>query len=203
MRRGLDTRVRRYSTRGAVAAVIAATLALAGCASSDGLADKYGNGQGYVSGDGAYLELSPSERGEPIAFSGPTVEGDTFDSADLAGQVAVVNFWYAGCPPCRAEAPDLAALSAELTDTAFVGVNVYDTADVARVFDEANDIGYPSILDVASGSVQLAFAGTVAPNAVPTTIVLDREGRVAARISGLIRDPSILRAMVEKVQAEA
>ena len=85
----------------------------------------------------------------------------------------------------------------------FVGINVYDTADVARVFDEENSIGYPTILDVASGSVQLAFAGSVAPNAVPTTIVLDREGRVAARISGLLRDPAILRTMVETVQAEA
>lgn len=183
---------------GALVAVV-----LAGCASSDGLAERYGTGQGYVSGDGAYLEIPADQRGAPVEFSGPTVDGTTFGSADLAGRVAVVNFWYAGCPPCRLEAPDLAALSTQLPDVPFVGVNVYDTADVARVFDEENDIDYPSILDVASGSVQLAFAATVAPNAVPTTIVLDREGRVAARVSGLLRDPAILRTMIETVQAEA
>ena len=187
----------------APAAVLAAALALAGCTSSDGLAERYGTGQGYVSGDGAYLEIPAAERGEPVEFSGPTVDGGELGSTDLAGEIAVVNFWYAGCPPCRVEAPDLAALSAELNDVAFVGVNVYDTSDVARVFNEENGLDYPSILDVASGSVQLAFAGSVAPNAVPTTLVLDREGRVAARISGLIREPDILRAMVEKVQAEA
>lgn len=178
-------------------------IALAGCASSDGLAERYGTGQGYVSGDGAYLEIPVDQRGAPVEFSGPTVDGGSTGSADLVGSVAVVNFWYAGCPPCRLEAPDLAALSAELDDVPFVGVNVYDTADVARTFDEEQGIGYPSILDVATGSVQLAFAGSVAPNAVPTTLVLDRQGRVAARISGLLRDPDILRTMIETVQGEA
>ncbi|MBO9577541.1 MAG: TlpA family protein disulfide reductase [Microbacteriaceae bacterium] len=183
---------------------IVAALALAGCTSSDGLAANYGSGQGYVSGDGAYLEVPAAERGEPIAFSGPTIDGTALDSADLAGRVAVVNFWYAGCPPCRKEAPDLAALSSELDDVAFVGVNVYDGADVARTFNEEFGVEYPSVLDIAAGAVQFAFAeaGAIAPNAVPTTIVLDREGRVAARISGLLRDPDILRTMIETVQAE-
>lgn len=185
------------------ALALGAGLALAGCASSDGLAQRYGAGQGYVSGDGAYTEIPVADREAPVEFAGPTVDGGEIGSADLAGQVVVVNFWYAGCPPCRLEAPILAELSGELTDAAFVGVNVYDTVDVARVFDEENGIGYPSILDVASGSVQLAFAGKVAPNAVPTTLVLDRQGRVAARISGVIRDASILRSMVETVLGES
>jgi len=194
-------RALRYSIGGAA---IALALALAGCsASNDGLASKYGSGQGYVSGDGAYTEIQPADRGAPIVFSGPTVDGTTFESSSVTGKVVVVNFWYAGCPPCRLEAPDLAALSKQLDDVAFVGVNVYDTADVARTFDEENGIGYPSILDVASGAVQLAFAGSVAPNAVPTTLILDPQGRVAARISGLLRDPSILQDMVQTVQQEA
>jgi len=195
--------VRRGWLTSVAALAVASAIALTGCASSDGLAERYGTGQGYVSGDGAYLEIPVDQRGEPVAFSGPTVDGGTYGSADLAGSVAVVNFWYAGCPPCRKEAPDLAALAAELADVPFLGVNVYDTADVARTFDEEFGIGYPSLLDVAAGSVQLAFAATVAPNAVPTTIVLDREGRVAARVSGLLRDPDILRTMIETVQAEA
>ena len=195
--------VRRGWLTSVAALAVASAIALTGCASSDGLAERYGTGQGYVSGDGAYLEIPVDQRGEPVAFSGPTVDGGMYGSADLAGSVAVVNFWYAGCPPCRKEAPDLAALAAELADVPFLGVNVYDTADVARTFDEEFGIGYPSLLDVAAGSVQLAFAATVAPNAVPTTIVLDREGRVAARVSGLLRDPDILRTMIETVQAEA
>lgn len=179
-----------------------AVLLLAGCASADGLAGRYGSGQGYISGDGRYLEIPIAERGEPIEFAGPTIDGGEFSNADLDGRVSVVNFWYAGCPPCRDEAPGLAALAAELDDVAFLGVNVYDTADVARVFEEKYGIGYPSILDVTSGAVQLAFAGRVAPNAVPTTLVLDADGRVAARISGRIEDPSILRSLVETVQSE-
>jgi len=184
------------------AAAITAALALAGCASSDGLAQQYGQGQGYVSGDGAYLELAPSEREAPIAFRGPTVDGGELSSEDLAGRVAVVNFWYAGCPPCRDEAPRLKELAESMPDVAFVGVNVYDTAEVARTFEEEFGIEYPSIVDVHSGAVQLAFAGSVAPNAVPTTLVLDPEGRVAARISGVIREASILRAMIERVQED-
>jgi len=187
----------------AIGAVLLAAVALAGCASGDGLADRYGTGQGYVSGDGQYLELAPDERQAPVAFAGPTVDGGELDSADLLGQVVVVNFWYAGCPPCRFEAPFLAELSTELEDVAFVGVNVYDSADVARTFEEEQGLAFPSILDVQSGAVQLAFAGKMAPNAVPTTLVLDREGRVAARISGVIRDPDILRALVETVEEEA
>jgi len=187
----------------AVTAALAALALLSGCITSDGLAGRYGSGQGYVSGDGVYLELPASEREEPIVFAGPTSDGGELSSEELLGGVSVVNFWYAGCPPCRYEAEDLARLSTELEDVAFVGVNVFDTAEVARVFEEEFGIEYPSILDVTRGSVQLAFAGLVAPNAVPTTLVLDREGRVAARISGVIRDPDNLRAMVATVQAEA
>ena len=75
---------------------------------------------------------------------------------------------------------------------------------VARLFDEEFGIAYPSILDARTASVQLAFAGAgaVAPNAVPTTLVLDREGRVAARISGVIKDPSILASMLDTVLAQ-
>lgn len=188
--------------RGLLTTALAASLVLglAACTSGDGIAGEYSAGGGTVSADGAYLELAPDQRDEPIVFSGPTVEGGELSSEDLLGEITVVNFWYAGCPPCRVEAPDLAKLSGELEGVNFVGVNIYDEAPVARSFDEEFDIDYPSILDARSGSVQLAFAGQVAPNAVPTTLVLDTEGRVAARISGIVRDPSILRTMIETVQ---
>ena len=185
-------------------AAAATALVLAGCTSNDGLAGQYqdGSGQGYISGDGAYTEIPESDRNDPIVFSGTDENGNTISSDDLAGTAYVVNFWYASCPPCRVEAPDLAELSAQYADVPFVGVNISDSADVARTFATTFEIPYTSILDADTAAVQLAFAGSVAPNAVPTTIVVDGEGRVAARISGLIRDPGILASMIDTVLAE-
>ena len=191
---------RRLITVGAAALV---AIALAGCSTNEPLADQYesGDGQGYISGDGAITEIAVADRDEPVEFSGPATTGDTISSDDYAGTPYVVNFWYAGCPPCRTEAPDLADLSAEYSTVPFLGVNIYDGVDNAALFERTFGIDYPSIIDVNSASVQLAFAGSVAPNAVPTTLVVDAEGRVAARISGLL-DPSILSTLIDTVLAE-
>ena len=191
----------------AIAVAIVAVFALAGCTQADdSLASQYqnGSGQGYISGDGAFTEIAVADRGEPIAFSGPSADEETISSSDFAGQVHVVNFWYASCPPCRAEAPDLASLSTEYPDVPFLGINIFDNVQTAQVFESKYGIEYPSIFDAKSNSVQLAFAtaGAVAPNAVPTTIVIDRDGRVAARISGRIADTGILAAMIDTVVAE-
>jgi thiol-disulfide isomerase/thioredoxin len=178
-------------------------LALAGCA-NDPLAQQYadGSGRGYISGNGAYTEIKPNAREAAITFTGKSESGTTISSSGFAGKVYVVNFWYASCPPCRSEAPDLKALSATYRDVPFLGVNIFDSADVATTFATKFGISYPSIIDADKASVQLAFAGSVAPNAVPTTLVIDRSGRVAARISGLIRDKSILAGMIDTVVAE-
>jgi peroxiredoxin len=185
--------------------VLVVAAALAGC-TQDPLAEQYqsGTNQNYISGDGAVTEIPEAKRDAPIEFSGTTVDGDTVTSADYAGKPLVVNFWYAGCPPCRLESKDLASLSAQYSGTVpFLGVNTYDDASTAATFATKNGISYPSVLDASTVSMQLAFAGTVAPNAVPTTIVLDSEGRVAGRISGFISDPLILSAMIDRVLAEA
>lgn len=183
-----------------------AVLLLAGCTPADPLADEYadGSGQGYITGDGAFTEIPPAERGDSITFEGPAVSGGTVSSDQFDGEVYVVNFWYASCPPCRVEAPDLAAVSADYDDVPFLGVNTYDAADVAKLFETKFGIPYDSVLDAGSASVQLAFAGSgeYAPNAVPTTLVVDREGRVAARISGVLEDRSILSGMIDRVLAE-
>jgi len=198
---------RRIGVRLAVPAVLLATL-LAGCAEQPGnLSDVYENSSqdGYVSRDGRIVQPPASDRGEPIAFSGELDTGDAFDSADVAGQVVIVNFWYASCPPCREEAPDLERLRAQFAgdDVVMLGVNVSDTADVARGFAEKNGLGYPSIVDAGDNAVQLAFAaGELPPNSVPTTLVLDRQGRVATRISGLIQDPGIIAEIVDELLAE-
>ncbi|WP_350347971.1 TlpA disulfide reductase family protein [Agromyces sp. G08B096] len=188
----------------ATAAGLAAVLLLAGC-SSDPLAEQYreGSGKNYIAGDGSVAEFAADQRGEPVSFEGTTVDGGTFDSADSLGEVTVVNFWYAGCAPCRVEAPILQQVHEDFgDDVTFVGVNVRDQAGTARPFEEDFGITYPSILDVDEGRVQYAFAGKVPAAAVPTTLVLDQEGRVAARILGQIEDDSILSSIVGDLVAE-
>ena len=184
-----------------------AALLLSGCASeSDDLAEQYraGTGQNYISGDGALTVVAPDSRTAAIEFQGPLDAGGVFSSADYSGQVMVVNFWYAGCPPCRLEAPDLEALHQEFLDDSvvFVGVNIIDQAPTALAFAEEFGVTYPSIIDTNDGSVRLAFAGQVAPNAVPTTLVMDQQGRIAARISGLLTKPDVLAELIRDVQGE-
>lgn len=202
----MSTRTTRNTRRFAVALVIASAVVLTGCTANDDLAEQYrsGNGQGYISGDGAYTVIAAADRGEPVEFSGALDTGDTASSDDYRGEVLVVNFWYAGCPPCRLEAADLEALSQRFAPdgVSFLGVNIYDQAPTALSFAAEFGVTYPSLLDVNDGSVRLAFAGQVSPTAVPTTLVLDREGRVAARISGLVSEPSVLRSMISDVLAE-
>lgn len=188
-----------------------AALALTGC-TSDPLADQYrsGSGQGYISGDGAYTVIAADERDEPVSWeAAPLDVGGEISTDDLAGQVYVVNFWYAGCPPCRVEAADLEAIYQEFSTeqggegVPFIGVNIRDTAAQSLAFADEFGVTYPSILDVKGGAVRLAFAGQVAPTAVPTTLVVDAQGRVAARISGLVSEPSTLRAMIRDTLAES
>ena len=197
-------RRRRYSTT--VAAVAAASaLLLTGC-TSDPLAEQFreGSGKNYIAGDGTISEFPEPQRGEPIEFSGETVDGGDFESADSLGEVTIVNFWYAGCAPCRVEAPILEEVSQRFDGegVTFVGVNVRDQAGTAASFEKTYGVTYPSILDVESGTAQLAFAGPVPPAAVPTTIVLDQEGRVAARVLGQLTDASILAAIIDSLLAE-
>ena len=203
----LETRAGRVPRRAlSIALAAASVLVLAGC-SSDPLAEQYraGDNKGYIAGDGTISEFPADQRGEPVAFAGETIEGDAIDSADLAGEVVVVNFWYAGCAPCRAEAPLLLEVSEEFEGdgATFVGVNVRDQAATAASFEENYGITYPSIVDVNDGAVQYAFAGDVPPAAVPTTLVLDAEGRIAARILGQLKDASILSTIVGDLVDEA
>jgi len=189
-----------------IAAVVAGlALVTVSCSSpNESLAQQYENGSeaGYISGDGSTVEIPATDRDEPVTYEATLDNGETVSSSDFSGSVHVVNFWYSSCPPCRLEAPDLAALSVTYLDVPFLGVNVLDTAETSRTFAKEFDVPYPSVLDAKTASVQLAFAGSVPPNAVPTTLVVDSEGRVAARISGLVRDPSILAAMIDSVVAE-
>lgn len=152
--------------------------------------------QNYVSGDGTVTEFPLSNRGDPIEFSGATDAGEMARSEDYLGDVLVVNFWYATCPPCRLEAPWLEELNQKYAadGVQFLGVNIRDGAETAQVFAEKFGITYPSIID-SDGLVTLAFSGLASPTAVPTTLVLDRDGTVASRIVGLL-EKSTLDALI-------
>ncbi|MEE1618151.1 TlpA family protein disulfide reductase [Brachybacterium sp. J153] len=185
----------------AAAGGLSLTAVLAACGTDT--SGRYSSGDaGYVSGDGVTTEIPAEQRDEPLDFSGTTYDGEDLASADLRGEVLVLNVWYASCPPCRKEAPDLQAISEEYAaqGVAFLGVNVRDAAGPAQAFEQTYGITYPSLPDT-DAQIMYALRGQVAPNAVPSTLVLDREGRVAARISGAA-DPSVLRAMLDTVLAE-
>lgn len=187
----------------AIVATVTAVLVVGGCAANDTLAGQVGQGGNYISGDGALMEIAPENRDAPVEFTADANDGTTISTDDLLGSIVVVNFWYASCPPCRIEAPELAEYANNAPDDVrFLGVNVYDGKAAARSFEETFNVPYPSILDVSTGAVRLAFAGSLPPNAVPVTLIMDREGRVAARMSGYFSDINILVSMVDKVRGE-
>jgi thiol-disulfide isomerase/thioredoxin len=189
-------RVAIRSTIAAAAALV--VVALAGCSSDDGVANQ--GDSGYVSGNGQVQEFPEGERQEAPSFGGTLSGGDAWSSEDHAGEVMVVNFWYAACPPCRVEAPMLAELATEhADDVTFIGVNVRDGAAQAEAFDERFGIPYESILDADGGEAQLAFveAGSITPTAVPTTLVIAADGTIAARITGALPEASILSTILD------
>ena len=179
-----------------VVALLTLLVAVSGCAVAapgrSAVADP-----GYVSGDGTVTQWDAEGRGEPVSLSGTTYQGDVVELADWRGGVVVVNFWYAACPPCRAEAPDLAAVASEYAEAGvrFLGVNSTDDAGAALAFERTFEVPYPS-LDDADGRGVAAMQGAVPLRAVPTTVVLDPQGRIAARVLGRT-DSATLGALVE------
>jgi thiol-disulfide isomerase/thioredoxin len=112
--------------------------------------------------------------------------------------VVVLNFWYAGCAPCRAETPDLAQIATdfEARGVQVVGVNVRDTAETALAFARNLNLNYPSVMDIESGAVVQAYTGVVSPSAVPTTLVMNAKGEITARVLGRF-EASTLRSLIE------
>ena len=95
--------------------------------------------------------------------------------------------WWSECPPCRVEQPDLNEAAAELGDTVvFLGLNIRDSGvEKAQAFVRNYDVPYPSVY-APDGPALLSFAGTLNPRSIPSTVVLDRQGRVAASVQGRI-----------------
>ncbi|WP_062313926.1 TlpA family protein disulfide reductase [Demequina rhizosphaerae] len=174
------------------AIVLAIVLTVVGCAPGDAA-----QSPGYVSGDGT---VTVFDDGAEVALAGTSFAGDEVDVADYRGQVVLINVWYASCPPCRAEAPDIAALDSR-DDVQVIGVNGRDDAPTVEAFDRTFGIEYPSI-DDADGAATATLQGLVAMNAVPTTLVVDPEGALYARIIGTA-DPSTLRSLVDEAAGAA
>lgn len=192
----------------ASAIALALALSLAACTSpNDDLVDQYesGGNTGFISGDGRVQEIPADQRGDAVEFTGTAVDGSTITSADYAGSVLVLNFWYAGCGPCRAEAATLEQTyqDVEPDGASFLGVNIYDGPEQAASFEEKYGITYPSLLAREDADLLLAFAAWTPLQAVPITLVLDADGRVAARFVGQVASGSILTTIVRDVLSEA
>jgi len=176
-----------------LAIVAAVVLWLAACAPPDA-----NTSPGYVSGDGAVTEWAVGSRPGPLALSGVDLDGNAIDLADYRGEVVIVTTWYASCPPCRAEAPDLVALDA-LDGVSVLGVNTRDDVDTAKAFERTFSVEYPS-LNGADGTAIAALQDLVAVRAVPTALIIDPDGYVAARSVGRI-EASTLRSLVDAAGA--
>ncbi len=188
------------------AAVVALAVGLSAC-TQDPLAEQYraGDSKGYIAANGfQYAEIPADQRGEPVEFEGSLDSGAAVSSADYDGRVLVVNFWYATCGPCIIEAPRLeqAYQTFEGQDVSFLGVNTYDQPATALSFARDNGVSYPSAMAVNDAELKLAFSDRTPLNATPTTLVLDKQGRVAARIVGELPEASILEGMVRTLVAE-
>lgn len=181
------------------AALLMALFVLTGC-TTDPLAEQFrsGDNKNYIAGDGTVTEFAKGSRPKAANWSGVTESGENISSTQLTGVITVMNFWYAGCAPCRVEMPELIELQEEfLSDgVQFIGVNVRDSAETSLAFARRIGMNFPSIMDAKTGSVVLSFTGIVTPQAVPTTIVIDSEGNISARVLGRI-DKGILETLVE------
>ncbi|WP_418060517.1 TlpA disulfide reductase family protein [Pimelobacter simplex] len=178
--------------------LVGMVLLASACSKIDGTGDL-----NFVKGDGQVVEVAKDDREKPLAFSGTTVQGEPLDITDLRGKVVVINVWWSGCGPCRAEMPMLVEAEKELgkDNVSFLGINIRDLApETAEAFERDRGVGYPSLYD--PGSETLLKMGRYAPYAPPATLVLDREGRVAALINGPIPSKSTLTTVIEDTLAE-
>lgn len=195
----------RPTTRlaGALAAAVL-LVGAAGCTEDPGSVAaqaKAGDQKGYVSGDGVVETIAVGERAEPVDLEGELLGGGTWSSASARGEVVVLNVWGSWCAPCVAEAPALQKVWSGLQEAEapvqFMGIDFREDPARGAAFLAKEDITYPSLSD-ESGVLILALQGK-APT-VPTTLVLDREGRIAARVNGPV-DATTLRGLVDDVVA--
>jgi len=183
-----------------MAVLAAAGLAAAGLAACSA-APSQPAGTSFVAGDGVVTLVAPQDRQSPVAVSGATLEGSRLDLTTLRGAPVVLNVWGSWCAPCRREAPTLEAAKQKLEPQGvrFVGVDTReDDAAQALAFQRRYGISYPSLVD--DGGLLLALRGAVPPSSIPSTLVLDAQGRIAARISGPVPSVTTLVDLVADVR---
>ncbi|WP_040339475.1 TlpA family protein disulfide reductase [Candidatus Blastococcus massiliensis] len=178
-----------------VAAAALSAALLAGCSSGDAGSSTSNVEYEFTGVTPRGQVIAPANRAASPTFNGELLDGASFDSAKLAGDVAVINFWGSWCGPCRVETPDLQTVHADLGDRGvqFLGVDVKDDRQLAIAFMDQVGAEYPSLFD-PRGEVAMAFRGFPA-NAVPSTILIDRDGGVAAVYTGAITQDDLRQAL--------
>ena len=152
--------------------------------------------ESFISGNGSVTYIKSADRIQAPALSGMTLSGKNYSFG--SGRVTVVNVWASWCAPCRAEIPALVALSKKYSETTFIGMLTRDNPPTAEAFARRFAIPYPTLID---DSILIGFKGSLPANAIPSTVVIDRSGKVAGRISGQITVAS-LSSLIEKVSSE-
>ncbi|MER5434944.1 TlpA disulfide reductase family protein [Streptomyces sp. NPDC002588] len=193
-------RPRRAAVIGAGAAVAALLLSACGSGGTSG----GGGDTNFVMGEDGISTAKKGDRAAAPDLSGKTIDGGRLDVADYKGKVVVINVWGSWCAPCRAEAPNFQKVYDDLKadGVQFVGINTRDTkTSNAVAFDKQFGITYPSLYD-PTGKLMLRFKkGTLNPQAIPSTLVVDREGKIAARSLAALSEDK-LRKMITPVLAE-
>ena len=170
-----------------IAGVAIFGLLVTGCSSKQPVTRTSEQDAGGIAVTTGLVRYEPADRKAAPVAAGPSLTGKGVISTNHPGKVVVLNVWESACGPCRAEAPDLLEASHDTADVAvFVGLNVRDRQlAAARAFVRSHDIDYPQISDPSAQQL-LNFAGTLPLSSIPTTLVIDNQGRIAARIIGTI-----------------
>lgn len=148
--------------------------------------------------------VDPGARAAAPALAGDDLDGKPVSLAEFRGHVVVLNVWGSWCGPCRAEADDLERLRRQTgaEGIRFLGINTRDRDPApARAFVRAHGLGFPSLYD-PTGELLLRFPPALLnPQAIPSTLVIDRRGRVAVSIGGAVTDEE-LRPVLARVAGE-
>ena len=176
-----------------LASVFLSLLLLTGC-SGGGISAQ--NENSFVAGSGNATFVKKTERKNAPKISGVTLTSGV-KTLNLK-QVTVINVWASWCAPCRAEAPVLQDASIKYPQVQFAGILTRDNLSSAKAFYENFKLTYPTFIDDA---LLLGFSGSIIPNAIPTTLIIDKNGKVAVRISGEVT-VATLHKLLDKVLAD-
>ncbi|MCX6425952.1 MAG: TlpA disulfide reductase family protein [Actinobacteria bacterium] len=180
-------------TRFSIAPLILTSLIFSGCGSGGTSVSE----ESFVAGDGVVTFVAQENRSLAPEIKGKSLLGDNIFLEK--GKTTVVNIWASWCSPCRAEAPSLQAISEKYPNAQFIGILTRDSKDSALAFSRRFKIQYPTIADDA---ILLGFRNSLPVTSIPTTIILDKDKKVAARISGAITIAS-LSELIEKIDNES